>query len=173
MQDRHQLDLSIDDLVDSGSVDADAFPDHWKVGNLELPVRYVFFEPGSGHDGVTVTIPLALLNQVPTAPFSWQVPGLRTELATELIRALPKRIRTQLVPAPDRARAALTWLEDHDADRHAPFTNELGRALRTLTGSSSTLMTGILPLSRPICGLVSTLLTPREDLSVRNPKKEW
>lgn len=68
VQDRHQLDLSIDDLVDSGSVDADAFPDHWKVGNLELPVRYVF-EPGSGHDGVTVTIPLALLNQVPTAPF--------------------------------------------------------------------------------------------------------
>ena len=133
VQDRHQLDLSIDDLVDSGSVDADAFPDHWKVGNLELPVRYVFV-PGSGHDGVTVTIPLALLNQVPTAPFSWQVPGLRTELATELIRALPKRIRTQLVPAPDRARAALTWLEDHDADRHAPFTNELGRALRTLTG---------------------------------------
>ena len=133
VQDRHQLDLSIDDLVDSGSVDADAFPDHWKVGNLELPVRYVF-EPGSGHDGVTVTIPLALLNQVPTAPFSWQVPGLRTELATELIRALPKHIRTQLVPAPDRARAALTWLEDHDADRHAPFTNELGRALRTLTG---------------------------------------
>lgn len=133
VQDRHQLDLSIDDLVDSGSVDADAFPDHWKVGNLELPVRYVF-EPGSGHDGVTVTIPLALLNQVPTAPFSWQVPGLRTELATELIRALPKRIRTQLVPAPDRARAALTWLEDHDADRHAPFTAELGRALRTLTG---------------------------------------
>ena len=78
VQDRHQLDLSLDDLVDSDSVDADAFPDHWKVGNLDLPVRYVF-EPGSGHDGVTVTIPLALLNQVPTAPFSWQVPGLRTE----------------------------------------------------------------------------------------------
>ena len=133
VQDRHQLDLSLDDLVDSDSVDADAFPDHWKVGNLDLPVRYVF-EPGSGHDGVTVTIPLALLNQVPTAPFSWQVPGLRTELATELIRALPKRIRTQLVPAPDRARAALTWLEGNDADRQAPFTEELGRALRALTG---------------------------------------
>ena len=133
VQDRHQLDLSLDDLVDSDLVDADAFPDHWKVGNLDLPVRYVF-EPGSGHDGVTVTIPLALLNQVPTAPFSWQVPGLRTELATELIRALPKRIRTQLVPAPDRARAALTWLEDNDADRQAPFTEELGRALRALTG---------------------------------------
>ena len=133
VQNRHQLDLSIDDLVDPDSVDAHAFPDHWKIGNLELPVRYVF-EPGSGHDGVTVTIPLALLNQVPTAPFSWQVPGLRTELATELIRALPKSIRTQLVPAPDRARAALTWLEDHDADRQAPFTDELGRALRALTG---------------------------------------
>ncbi|MGK2308680.1 ATP-dependent RNA helicase HrpA [Cutibacterium sp. V947] len=133
VQDRHQLDLSLDDLVDSDSVDADAFPDHWRIGNLDLPVRYVF-EPGSGHDGVTVTIPLALLNQVPTAPFSWQVPGLRTELAIELIRALPKPIRTQLVPAPDRARAALTWLEDNDADREAPFTEELGRALRALTG---------------------------------------
>ena len=135
MQNRHQLDLSIDDLVDPDSVDAHAFPDHWKIGNLELPVRYVF-EPGSGHDGVTVTIPLALLNQVPTAPFSWQVPGLRTELATELIRALPKSIRTQLVPAPDRARAALTWLEDHDADRQAPFTDELGRALSCLLYTS-------------------------------------
>ena len=133
VQDHHQLDLSIDDLVDSDSVDADAFPDHWKVGNLDLPVHYVF-EPGSGHDGVTVTIPLALLNQVPTAPFSWQVPGLRTELATELIRTLPKRIRTQLVPAPDHARAALTWLEDHDANCQAPFTEELGRALKVLTG---------------------------------------
>ena len=66
VQNRHQLDLSIDDLVDPDSVDAHAFPDHWKIGNLELPVRYVF-EPGSGHDGVTVTIPLALLNQVPVS----------------------------------------------------------------------------------------------------------
>ncbi len=131
--DRHQLDLSVDDLVDPGAVRRDDFPDSWQVAGLDLPVRYVF-DPGSGHDGVTVTIPLALLNQVPAEPFSWQVPGLRTDLATELIRNLPKRLRTQLVPAPDRARQALTWLEEHDADTSGAFEVELGRALRALTG---------------------------------------
>ncbi|AXE38950.1 ATP-dependent RNA helicase HrpA [Acidipropionibacterium virtanenii] len=133
VDDRHQLDLSVDDLVDPDAVRRDDFPDTWTVAGLELPVRYVF-DPGSGHDGVTVTIPLALLNQVPAEPFSWQVPGLRTELATELIRNLPKRLRTRLVPAPDRAREALTWLESHDADLSADFCVELGRALRSLTG---------------------------------------
>lgn len=133
VDDRHQLDLDLDDLVDPDSVDADDFPDQWTVDDLTLPVRYVF-DPGSGHDGVTVTIPLALLNRVPTEPFTWQVPGLRTELATELIRSLPKPIRTQLVPAPDRAREALSWLDEHDGDRRAAFTSELGRALRALTG---------------------------------------
>ncbi|MDN6512107.1 MAG: ATP-dependent RNA helicase HrpA [Acidipropionibacterium jensenii] len=143
VEDRHQLDLSLDDLVDPQAVARDDFPDHWEVGELSLPVRYVF-DPGSGHDGVTVTIPLALLNQVPSEPFSWQVPGLRTELATELIRSLPKKVRTQLVPAPDRARQALAWLESPDpgaghpdvprGDHDAPFTAELGRALTALTG---------------------------------------
>lgn len=133
VDDRHQLDLSVDDLVDPGAVHRDDFPDSWPVAGLDLPVRYVF-DPGSGHDGVTVTIPLALLNQVPAEPFSWQVPGLRTELATELIRNLPKRLRTQLVPAPDRAREALTWLDSHDADTSTDFSSELGRALRALTG---------------------------------------
>lgn len=133
VDDRHQLDLSVDDLIDPQAVRRDDFPDEWQVGGASLPVRYVF-EPGSGHDGVTVTIPLALLNQIPAAPFTWQVPGLRTDLATELVRSLPKRLRTQLVPAPDRARQALTWLESHDADTSVDFPSELGRALRALTG---------------------------------------
>ena len=139
VDDRHQLDLSIDDLVDPGAVAGEDFPDHWQVGELSLPVRYVF-DPGAGHDGVTVTVALALLNQVPAEPFSWQVPGLRTELATELIRSLPKRLRTQLVPAPDRARHALAWLAETGADgrprahHDLEFTAELGRALAALTG---------------------------------------
>ncbi|WP_130865340.1 ATP-dependent RNA helicase HrpA [Acidipropionibacterium timonense] len=131
--DKHLLDLSLDDLVPPDAVDASDFPDTWQVGEIILPVRYVF-DPGSGHDGVTVQVPLALLNQVPPEPFSWQVPGLRQELATELIRSLPKTIRTQLVPAPDRARQALTWLQNHDADHSRPFAEELGRALSALTG---------------------------------------
>ena len=133
--DKHLLDLTVDDLIEPGAVAVDQFPDTWQVGDLDLPVRYVF-EPGSGHDGVTVQIPLPLLGQVPREPFTWQVPGLRQELATELVRGLPKQIRTQLVPAPDRARAALLWLADNGADHTKDFTCELARALTALTGVS-------------------------------------
>ena len=133
--DEHLLDLTMDELVrpDADAVDVDAFPDHWRVGALDLPVGYVF-DPGSGADGVTVTVELAELNQLRPEPFSWQVPGLRTELATELIRTLPKQVRTALVPAPDRARAVLRWLRENGADRSRPLHVELGRALRALTG---------------------------------------
>ena len=129
------LDLSVEDLLrdtDRGP-DASQFPDEWAMGELRLPINYVF-DPGSGHDGVTVTIALAQLNQVTEAPFSWQVPGLRHELATELIRSLPKAVRRELVPAPDKARLALAWLADHGGDTTQPFADELGRALRALTG---------------------------------------
>ncbi|MGD8213844.1 ATP-dependent RNA helicase HrpA [Aestuariimicrobium sp. Y1814] len=131
----HLLDLSMDDMIrdEASGPDADAFPDQWQVNGLDLPVSYVF-DPGSGHDGVTVTIPLEQLNQLTAEPFSWQVPGLRRELAAELIRGLPKRVRTNFIPAPDHARAALDWLRDNDADHTRRFADELGRALRALTG---------------------------------------
>ncbi|RLP10646.1 ATP-dependent RNA helicase HrpA [Propionibacterium australiense] len=133
--DQHLLDLSMDDLVrkDADGVDAGAFPDSWRVGELRLPVSYVF-DPGSGADGVTVRVRLAELNQLRPEPFSWQVPGLRTELATELIRALPKTVRTSFVPAPDHARAALRWLKANGADHERFLHDELGRALHALTG---------------------------------------
>lgn len=131
----HLLDLTMEDLIrsDSAGPDAGDFPDHWQVGNLSLPVTYVF-DPGSGHDGVTVTIELAQLNQLSAEPFSWQVPGLRQELASELIRGLPKAVRKNFVPAPNHARAALAWLAENDADHSRRLADELGRALRALTG---------------------------------------
>ncbi|WP_316668670.1 ATP-dependent RNA helicase HrpA [uncultured Propionibacterium sp.] len=133
--DQHLLDLSMADLMraDADGVDAGAFPDHWRVGDLNLPVSYVF-DPGSGADGVTVSVELAELNQLSAEPFSWQVPGLRAELATELIRTLPKLVRTSLIPAPDHARAALRWLRANGADHSRFLHAELGRALRALTG---------------------------------------
>lgn len=133
--DRHLLDLSAEDLVrpDADEPEAGAFPDRWQLGDLDLPVSYVF-DPGSGADGVTVTVELAELNQLRPEPFSWQVPGLRAELATELIRALPKQVRTGLVPAPDHARAALRWLRAEGADHSRFLHAELARALRALTG---------------------------------------
>ena len=69
----------------------------------DLALDYVF-DPGAADDGVTVRVPLSLLNQLDPAPFSWQVPGLRRELATELIRSLPKAVRRHFAPAPDFAR---------------------------------------------------------------------
>ena len=126
------LDLALGDLVDdTDAVDADAFPDTWTVGPTDLPVSYVF-APGAHRDGVSVDVDVSVLNQVDPAPFTWQVPGLRDELATELIRSLPKAVRTRFVPAPDWGRRALSWLEDNPSD--LAFPTALARALTALTG---------------------------------------
>ncbi|MGB6161362.1 MAG: ATP-dependent RNA helicase HrpA [Pseudonocardiaceae bacterium] len=82
------------------------FPDSWRYGTLELELSYQF-EPGADVDGVTVHVPLPVLNQIDPAPFSWQVPGLREELVVVLLKSLPKPLRRQLVPVPDRAKALL------------------------------------------------------------------
>ncbi|HYP46178.1 MAG TPA: ATP-dependent RNA helicase HrpA [Propionibacteriaceae bacterium] len=129
------LTMTLDDLtaVDPDSLDVDAFPDTWRVGDHDLAVGYRF-EPGAERDGVTVEIDVAVLNQVPAAAFSWQVPGLRLECATELIRSLPKARRTAFVPAPDFARRALAWLREHPERRSEPLPLALTEALLRLSG---------------------------------------
>ncbi len=129
------LTLTLDDLtqIDAAAIDVDAFPDSWIVGDQEFDVSYRF-EPGSDRDGVSVQIPVSVLNQVQPAPFSWQVPGMRLDRATELIRSLPKSKRTAFVPAPDFARRALGWLREHPELRAESFTTALGTALLRLTG---------------------------------------
>ncbi len=131
-RDDHLLDLAPTDLLTDDRVDTEQFPDHWSTGELDLPVSYVF-DPGSGHDGVTVEIELAQLNRVAADDFGWQIPGLRQELATELIRTLPKQWRARLVPAPDTAKRALAWLAEHPVAGE-PLPAGLGRAVRMLTG---------------------------------------
>ncbi len=134
------LTMTLDDLTTgaAGALDTDAFPDSWTVPGSEgaqhvLAVEYVF-EPGSARDGVTVQVPVSVLNQVEAAPFSWQVPGLRGELATELIRSLPKATRRSFVPAPEFAARALGWLEQHPGGREETLALGLSRALQSLTG---------------------------------------
>ncbi|QAY58608.1 ATP-dependent RNA helicase HrpA [Microbacterium protaetiae] len=97
----HLLDLSEADLVDDASrADERAFPTRWQQGDQVLSLAYRF-EPGAPDDGVTVVVPLALLAQLQPRGFDWQVPGMRDELITALIRALPKTIRRHVVPAAD------------------------------------------------------------------------
>ncbi|MDN5727073.1 MAG: DUF3418 domain-containing protein, partial [Propionibacteriales bacterium] len=134
------FDLTLEDLIDNGAagVERSDFPDHQRVttatGQVDVPLAYVF-DPGSGRDGVTATVDLTMINQLNGDPFSWQVPGLRVELATELIRSLPKGVRTQFVPAPDHARRALAWLSERGIGPDAMSLPEaLATALRALTG---------------------------------------
>jgi len=96
----------------AGAVDAAAFPERWPAGDLSLPLTY-HFEPGTASDGVTVHVPLVALARLRPEGFDWMVPGLRAELITATIRALPKAVRVQLVPAPDVARAVDAWMDEH------------------------------------------------------------
>lgn len=104
--------MLINDAAD-GVTEAD-YPDHWQQGKLRFKLTYQF-EPGSDADGVTVHIPLPVLNQVTAEGFDWQIPGLREELVTAYIKSLPKAIRRNFVPAPDFARAALRAVKDRQS----------------------------------------------------------
>jgi ATP-dependent helicase HrpA len=118
------LDLSAADLImpAAGEVSAADYPARW----ADLPVSYEF-APGEPDDGVTVDVPLARLNQVSAEEFSWQVPGLREEMVTELIRSLPKQLRTTFVPVPDTARAVLPRLGPARGDLLDALGTELSR----------------------------------------------
>jgi ATP-dependent helicase HrpA len=105
------------------------YPDSWRQGQLKLRATYQF-EPGSDADGVTVHIPLQVLNQVTDEGFDWQIPGLREEVVTELIRSLPKPIRRNYVPAPDVAKRFL-----HTAvPFQEPLTTTMARELQRMVG---------------------------------------
>jgi len=124
------LDLLVN--ADAGGVDERDYPLAWDSGTgADLALTYQF-EPGEAADGVTVHVPVALLNQLPDNGFDWQVPGLREELVTAWIRSLPKPVRKHLVPAPDTARAVLTRLSPDPDGR--PLADALAAELRTLTG---------------------------------------
>ncbi|MGW8380454.1 ATP-dependent RNA helicase HrpA [Streptomyces sp. ODS28] len=110
------------------------YPDTWQQGELRFTVTYQF-EPGADADGVTVHIPLQVLNQVADEGFDWQIPGLRADLVTELIRALPKPVRRHCVPAPDYARRFLAAAQSQAAQpRQEPLTVTLARELKRMTG---------------------------------------
>ncbi|MFC7376265.1 ATP-dependent RNA helicase HrpA [Brachybacterium sp. GCM10030267] len=111
------------------------FPDTWVQGDITLPLSYSFGELGAkGADGVTATVPLAVLNRLEPRGFDWLVPGMREELVTELIRSLPKQIRRHLVPAPERAKAVAAKLHDDDPDSGEPFVEAAADELVDLPG---------------------------------------
>ncbi|WP_020579581.1 ATP-dependent RNA helicase HrpA [Actinopolymorpha alba] len=113
----------------TGGIRESDYPDVWRQDGLAIPLTYQF-EPGADADGVTAHVPLAILNQISAERFEWQIPGLREELVTELIRSLPKPIRRNFVPAPDFARAVLARV----TPGNEPLLPTLERELQQFSG---------------------------------------
>ncbi|MBN7822110.1 ATP-dependent RNA helicase HrpA [Bowmanella sp. Y57] len=130
-QDKTLLNFDIEQLMRQGAshVSELDYPTRWHQGNLSLALDY-HFEPKDVDDGVSLIIPLPLLNQVQPVGFDWLVPGLREELIVSLIKSLPKRLRRNFVPAPDYARACVADLHQQDI----PFLQALSQKLRKMTG---------------------------------------
>ncbi|MCG6295088.1 ATP-dependent RNA helicase HrpA [Vibrio vulnificus] len=107
------------------------YPNFWHQNGLKLKLSYQF-EPGDDSDGVTVHIPLPMLNQIDPAGFDWQIPGLRHELVVSLIKSLPKTLRKNFVPAPNYADAFLSRVTAMEM----PLLDALEKELRRMTGAT-------------------------------------
>ncbi len=110
-------------------IDLTQFPDYWYQDQFKLPLNYEF-DLGNNRDGVTVRIPIDILNQIKNDGFDWQVPGFRKELIVSLIKSLPKSLRRSLVPAPNYAEAFLSRVT---SIKH-PLLETLEHEFRKMTG---------------------------------------
>ena len=118
-------------LMPREATSGEGFPDRWQCGDLSLALSYEF-APGSPRDGVSMHIPIEVLERVSDAGTDWLVPGMREDLLTEAIRALPKGVRRLLAPAPDVAASVARWIEqagDEPAEA-APADKAAGNATK-------------------------------------------
>jgi ATP-dependent helicase HrpA len=107
----------------------DDFPSRLDLDGLEFRLSYEF-SPGRASDGVSINVPLALLNRLPRFRLQWLVPGMLRDKCVALVKGLPKSLRKQLVPVPDWVDRALAILQPADV----PLTDALATALRQLGG---------------------------------------
>ncbi len=131
----------------------DDYPDHWHTTGsdgqpIDLRLSYVY-DPADPADGVTVHVPLKALSRITPDQFTWNVPGLLDELILSMIKALPKQLRVQFVPAPDAARAIRDWIDEHYPDLP-------GRAR-----SRSRICRRWMRMARPLAGPIWHMCSPR------------
>ncbi|MGY3265747.1 ATP-dependent RNA helicase HrpA [Lysobacter sp. HA35] len=130
------LEWSLDDLMIGEASTASRFPPFLRMGDVQLAVKYRF-EPGAPDDGMTIAVPLHLLNALDAPQLSWLAPGFVGDKAAALIRSLPKALRRNYVPAPDFARAFAeghgAWNAGRPSEPDA-FIGTLARFLSKLTG---------------------------------------
>lgn len=101
------------------------FPEVWRLGNIKLPLSYVF-DPASDDDGVSIRVPLLALPQLDSVELLWGIAGWRYELVLQLLKTLPKNIRRQIVPIPDTANSLFEELE---RNHQQGLLNQLCQAL--------------------------------------------
>ncbi len=114
---------------DADKISALDYPNYWYQDALKLRLSYQF-EPGTEADGVTVHIPLPVLNQVKDEGFDWQITGIRYDLVVALIKSLPKPVRRNFVPAPNYAQAFM----ERVPQPQSTLLDSLERELRRMTG---------------------------------------
>ena len=131
-QDPTLLKFDIDALKarDAHDVTQAQYPDHLTLSGVAYPVSY-HFDPDADDDGVTLTVPAAMLPQLPVHALEWLVPGLLREKCIALLKSLPKSIRRQVVPIPDWVDAALETLVPDER----PLTEALGEFIRRRTAT--------------------------------------
>ncbi len=117
-------------LADVGPVaDGERYPDHLDLDGLQLPLSYRF-APGEADDGVTLTIPLAAVNQVDPKRLDWLVPGLQAERMAALLKALPKALRRNFVPVPNYVQVLLEVIQPGAQS----LTGAMAEQLQRMTG---------------------------------------
>lgn len=114
------------------SYDETAFPDSVQLGGQPVPLAYAY-APGEEHDGVTIQLPFSVAQMASPGLVEWAVPGLREEMINELLRALPKAVRRELMPLPAKATeiarefqpAGMSFLQDLGAFLHRRYGVEV------------------------------------------------
>ena len=136
-QQKTLLDLTIDDVTRNAggvSVGADQWPDIWQQDDLTFAVTYRF-EPGDVRDGVSVHVPITVLNRVEAAAFEWQVPGRRDDVIQALVRTLPKQLRRNLTPLAETSQRAARSIRSGEG---GSLTRVLSVALSEIAGERIT-----------------------------------
>ncbi|MFT7462122.1 MAG: ATP-dependent helicase HrpA, partial [Pseudohongiellaceae bacterium] len=128
--DPHLLHMTVEDLLqgDADSISSESFPDDMMAASARLPLRY-HLAPGESDDGVTVSVPVSLLDQIDNERLQWLVPGMLREKVIALMRTLPKEIRRQLVPIPTRADGLLEQLAFGQGDLLAALAEALTKVI--------------------------------------------
>lgn len=127
----HLLFLSRDDLMQHAAahITEEQFPKHWQTADGKFKLSYRF-EPHHPLDGVTLTLPLTVLNRISPAALEWLVPGMIREKIQLQIKALPKQIRRICVPVPE----FITQFLSQNPDRNAPILPQLAQAIAKTAG---------------------------------------